>query len=374
MSFPFPVIHVVDWSYFMKILVIDDDESILALIERILSKTDRIEVAVAASAASALELISANDTPFDCLLIDIQMPQINGIALTRLVRETPGYETVPILMLTAMHAKGYLDEAFAAGATDYVTKPFDFADLTRRIREAKLACLKKSPSDAAQADETVGEDGERLSLGTAFALRNTSEAVEDREFENYVLQLGRTRVSRLGGFAVKIDDVEGLFAAMPTCAFRALIDRVAKGIAEILLGTNGVMTYRGTGVFLCVDEDGVRRLPGGARERLSGWMDRTRPAEEDLPVRLLVGARVPVDTSTSFDAIASLSRAIAAADDLDMPRPGLFGLSNRIFGRRHVGLEKKRLDQRVFKTMLDEALPSLNARALERNGRRRERN
>ena len=61
------------------------------------------------------------------------MPDTDGIELLRKVRGIPEYTDTPVLFLTAMTDRKYVDDAFMDGANDYVTKPFDFLDLLRRI-------------------------------------------------------------------------------------------------------------------------------------------------------------------------------------------------------------------------------------------------
>ncbi|MEQ9566508.1 MAG: response regulator, partial [Pseudomonadales bacterium] len=130
----------------MKILAVDDDPSILMLLEHALSMSRHHDVTLAFSAREALDTIDRDEVNFDCFLIDIQMPEIDGIDLTQVIRKTPGYERHPILMLTAMHEKSYLDRAFLAGATDYVSKPFDFRNLQARIFDAQGLAVENTRS------------------------------------------------------------------------------------------------------------------------------------------------------------------------------------------------------------------------------------
>ncbi len=120
----------------MRILIVDDEPSILELLKTFLESADSHEVTTASSGVEALEIIHAAKMDFDCLLLDIQMPEMNGVELCETVRALPDYQRVPILMLTAMSQKTYIDKAFAVGATDYVIKPFDFMELRGRLMSA----------------------------------------------------------------------------------------------------------------------------------------------------------------------------------------------------------------------------------------------
>jgi len=93
----------------MKILVVDDDEVIRHILVETLAISGFPDVTVAESGKEALEIVASTKTPFNCLLLDIQMPDMDGISLCRALRSTPGYSRAPIIMVTAMTEKRYID-------------------------------------------------------------------------------------------------------------------------------------------------------------------------------------------------------------------------------------------------------------------------
>ena len=121
----------------MKILVVDDDQLVLSILQLYLAEAGYYDVTVCEGSETALALIENNDVEFDCFFFDIIMPFIHGIALCKKVRNIQGYEETPIIMLTAISDKTDIDEAFAAGATDYVTKPFTMTEIGARVRIAE---------------------------------------------------------------------------------------------------------------------------------------------------------------------------------------------------------------------------------------------
>lgn len=74
--------------------------------------------------------------PVDLILMDIVMPEVNGIEGTQRVRAQQPFADTPIIMLTSMTDKDILESAFAAGANDYVQKPFNETELRARLRSA----------------------------------------------------------------------------------------------------------------------------------------------------------------------------------------------------------------------------------------------
>jgi CheY-like chemotaxis protein len=99
----------------MRVLVVDDEPGILELLKTALGALGAYEVSIASSGMDALRIIDTAERPFDCLLLDIQMPKMNGITLCREVRQIPLYQDTPIIMLTAMSEKKYVDQAFTSG-------------------------------------------------------------------------------------------------------------------------------------------------------------------------------------------------------------------------------------------------------------------
>lgn len=120
----------------MKILAVDDDPCLLDLLKAVLENSGYSDVLTCSSPTKALEMMKLDGADFDCLLLDIQMPEMDGIELCRRVRAIPGFEETPIIMITAMTEKSYIARAFMAGATDYIAKPFDVIEIGARIRVA----------------------------------------------------------------------------------------------------------------------------------------------------------------------------------------------------------------------------------------------
>ena len=121
----------------MKILAVDDDEFIRDLLVGALSEIGLDDITVTDSAESALELVAAAEKPFECLLLDIRLPGKNGLELCSLLRRHTDYTSCPILMITSVSDKAHIDRAFRAGASDYVTKPLNMAELAARISFAQ---------------------------------------------------------------------------------------------------------------------------------------------------------------------------------------------------------------------------------------------
>lgn len=82
-----------------------------------------IDVTVAVDGRQALDLLARER--FDCVLMDCQMPVMDGFAATRALREMPGLRDLPVIAMTAKAMTGDREQALAVGMNDYISKPID---------------------------------------------------------------------------------------------------------------------------------------------------------------------------------------------------------------------------------------------------------
>ena len=113
-----------------KILAIDDDPTLLKLLQTMLLPAGMQVVPLSTPTQFWAQLLH---TQPDLVLLDIEMPDINGFELCRMIRNDPQWNWLPVLVLTAHTDSETLYRSFEAGADDYVTKPIVAADLIRRV-------------------------------------------------------------------------------------------------------------------------------------------------------------------------------------------------------------------------------------------------
>jgi DNA-binding response OmpR family regulator len=115
------------------ILIADDDGDILELLETVLQRAGFGPIA-AADGEEALRL-ARERLPRACIL-DVVMPGLGGLDVLRALRSEPATADIPVLMLSASVQNPDMEAALKAGATDYLTKPFSYADLLDRLTRA----------------------------------------------------------------------------------------------------------------------------------------------------------------------------------------------------------------------------------------------
>jgi DNA-binding response OmpR family regulator len=118
-----------------RVLVADDDEDILALVTAVLERSGHDVIAVQ-DGAQALACVEA-DNP-DLLVLDISMPELDGLEVLRRVRAADATRELPVVLLSAQAQEADVALGYATGASAYVKKPFSPHDLSERV-DALLA-------------------------------------------------------------------------------------------------------------------------------------------------------------------------------------------------------------------------------------------
>ena len=114
----------------MTILVVDDDP----VIRRLLTLNFEMEGYDVLTAKDGLEgLNSAKEHRPDAVVLDVMMPRMDGIEVTRALKGDPDTSAIPVLLLSAKAQTSDVEAGMAAGADDYVTKPFEPLDLLKRV-------------------------------------------------------------------------------------------------------------------------------------------------------------------------------------------------------------------------------------------------
>ena len=127
----------------MKLLVVEDEPQLLSIIRKGLSEKN-YDVSAALDGTTALDMI--NNNRFDVVVLDVMLPDINGIEICRRLRASGNF--VPILMLTALNSSENIVTGLNAGADDYMSKPFKFSELEARINAlARRAGQDQKPAE-----------------------------------------------------------------------------------------------------------------------------------------------------------------------------------------------------------------------------------
>lgn len=156
----------------MKLLVVEDEPNLLSVIRKGLSEKNH-DVSAALDGTTALQMITENT--FDVIILDIMLPDINGIEICRRVRAANNF--VPILMLTALTSSENIVTGLNIGADDYLAKPFRFIELEARINAlARRAGQEHKPSEIITiADLEIDRKAKTVKRGSDSILLTAKE-------------------------------------------------------------------------------------------------------------------------------------------------------------------------------------------------------
>ena len=219
-----------------RILIVEDEPDLLRSLEYSLGQAG-FEVLSAAQGAQAVRLALARDP--DIVLLDLMLPDIDGVEVCRQLRAHPRTRATPIIMVTAKGDEVDRIVGFELGADDYVTKPFSVRELVLRVR----AVLRKSEQHVTDAIEigtlTVDPEAHRVYVDRSEV---TLTALEFRLLATLAAALGRVKTRE-----TLLHEVWGLHLSVET----RTVDTHVKRLRE-KLGSAGALieTVRGVGYRL----------------------------------------------------------------------------------------------------------------------------
>lgn len=246
----------------MRILAVDDDPIIRDLLDHALNQHDQYDLTCAKSAEEALDALKTDPEGFDCFLLDIMLPGIDGIELCDMIRKTNRHRTTPIIMITASREPDLMGRAFHAGATDFVCKPLNGVELGARINSAGM--LNDSLRREQEAAHTLADLAAKTKLKFDEPIILKTAGVSDLlSLENDLLRLPEG-LFPMNLLWIDIMGLRGVHQAVSATCFRAVLEKVSGAIAESLKGTPWKLAYAGSGRFAGL------------------VMDRARPNREEM--------------------------------------------------------------------------------------------
>jgi DNA-binding response OmpR family regulator len=162
-----------------RVLVVEDEQDIAHLIRHTLERQGEFSVEVAATGDAALAAVDAD--PPHLVILDLNLPRMNGFEVCRVLRGRPRTREVPVIMLTARTTELDRVSGLEMGADDYVTKPFSLRELVARVR---AVLRRRQPALAAGTDRVFR--GRRITAdfeAVSVAVDGRPVRLTRREFE-----------------------------------------------------------------------------------------------------------------------------------------------------------------------------------------------
>lgn len=236
----------------MRFLAVDDDPAFLEIVRDFLEKDGRHEVQTANSAMEALHLAESGSLSVDAFLLDIQMPGMNGVELCAALRGIDAFQQSPILMVTRVSDRHFIDDAFGAGATDYINKPFDPLEWKSRINMVERLHNERQRvmALALQAGSNHPELGGPIDFEAPIFFPGQDNGLEFLALENYILTLDRRGMFSHAAIGIHVENALQIHQRANPMVFIETMGDVAASIYEGLKAHHCVFAYAGRGDFV----------------------------------------------------------------------------------------------------------------------------
>ena len=287
----------------LKVLVVDDHATNRRILEEIL-KSWAMEVELVESGSAAIAALEAATQPFDIVLMDLMMPEMDGLETVAMIRESAAFAQVPVLLLSSADRAGYSARSRSLGIARSLIKPVKQSDLLEAIGEAVAAVPPKetrrgeAPEDEPVAVESWGRTARRILLAEDGAI-NQQVAVrllEERGHSVVVVNNGRAAVEQVAAqpfdvvlMDVQMPEMDGLEA---TAAIRQAEEQTGGHVPIIAMTAHAMKGDRDR--FLAAGMDGYVAKPVRPHQLYAAVEGGGPNAEAELPA--------PMDLPFEWDA------------------------------------------------------------------------
>ncbi len=298
-------------GFVVRILIVDDSRSSLAFLRQVVGQLGITEIECILHPVEAL--LRAEQVQFDVVLVDNIMPGMDGVELTRRLRARDDYRLVPIIMVTSVDDPHLRVSAVAAGATDFIQKPFDVTELQARVRN--LLALRQAQCELADRAQWLAREVEiatrHLVAREEEIIWRLARAIEYRDGDTGEHVSRVAQISRIiaEGIGLEPERCRVIYLAAP------LHDIGKIGIADAILSKPGKLTPDEMSTMRRHVSIGARILENGSSEIIrtaeliaqshhekwdgTGYPDRLSGI--DIPIEARVVAIADV-----FDALCSV--------------------------------------------------------------------
>lgn len=277
----------------MLILIIDDDPQLGKLIGMRL-KTAGYRTVTVPTASQALSYLGLDrpggtDPEVDLVMLDIFLPDASGIEVCRRIKEDPKTCDIPVIMLTGSNDEEHLEQAFDAGAVDYIEKPFKGVELLARIRsalrlKAEIEQRKRQAKELIAVAEQLKRANEQL---RQLSFHDSLTGLHNRRYFDEFLEREFKRAQRAGtGLALIMVDIDYFKAYNDRFGHQAgdeALRQVAAALALVTQRSNDLAARYGGEEFAIVLPDTSQAGTLAIAESLRQKVEALRIFHPDSP-------------------------------------------------------------------------------------------
>ncbi|QFT47548.1 Transcriptional regulatory protein SrrA [Roseivivax sp. THAF40] len=319
----------------MKILIVDDDVHACEILEAYLHEVGYSETTIVTNPDEAYSLLNQGGKPFDCILLDIVMPEKNGIELCRDIRTLESYKNTPIIMITAMTDKKFIDLSFRAGAFDYITKPFELLEVSARMRVAQRSIserkaamdsylalrLESSKSNDISGFPMVSVD---RSIDVMSMNVESQNMVSLRSFESYLEKLTRSEGNNVQVAQIQISNIDALYSEKTAEEFLDVLSIFIGVLREVFELQDMFVSHIGMGTFIFSMVNTDVPDPDVMTSQISSLLAE-RVGEAHLDITIGEPIQMYVGSPPNFDRLIKVAKARIKAKK---GNPGLMAMAS----------------------------------------------
>ena len=306
----------------LSFLAVDDDPLHLAILSQMMLSLGYSLPKPVDNGLDALSFLQDRNKHIDCILLDIQMPGIDGIATCKRIRQISHHVTTPIIMVTTLNGRNFVDNAFAAGATDYLTKPLDRIELSARLGMMERLISERRKADSLERDMSSLSDlpGIGFAFDDAAPLPKSDGLLDYLALENHLLSMGRLSYCGLKTIAFQVVGAAKIYQLLEPVEYLDYMADIGRSIVTSLKRHSFMLAHAGSGDFVCIlgsrqtfDADELRQdLSFQLQELHQNYVDLGLP----LPI-VKIGAVQSLGFYSSSMVKNFLTRSRAAVRSID---------------------------------------------------------
>ncbi|MCZ8152337.1 MAG: response regulator [Rhodobacteraceae bacterium] len=244
----------------MRIVCVDDDPIFLSILGEYLRELDPISVTTFGDPERVAKLAAEGTLLADVLLLDMEMPGMDGTTLCAALRATELHRATPIIMISSVTARDRVKGALAAGANEFLHKPLDKMELGARLSMVAQVLDERAKSAAMAAD--MGSLRDQADFSFRFedpVLPGSDVALMDYlALENHLLGLGWAGLPGTVALGFRLRNAPWAYAHLDRMEYCDFLSETAAMIVQQMKGVRFRMAYAGAGDFVTVLERGQR--------------------------------------------------------------------------------------------------------------------
>jgi CheY-like chemotaxis protein len=261
------------------ILLVDDQPENLRSLEQILRYS--YQVSLASSGQACLEQIARN--PPDLILLDVDMPQMDGLTLCRSIKADPSMSMIPVIFVSALSRLSERLAGYRVGADDYVSKPYNIDELLAKIR---IALNNRHDLETARESAVLAQEEMETSLAVCAELNLLADFFDDSLGCNDLRALGERLLEALDRFGLRV--IVRLVESGHYFSHAGVIGVLDQEIMESLYENGKIVDFGHRTLFNAEAVSIlVRNMPVHDKARYQRWRDNLKLLAEVVNSRIV---------------------------------------------------------------------------------------